>query len=66
MVTRAACSTMSTWKKYDFSLWTTIRPIADLVATVARYEGWEAVTAYSGEEALARPPSSVPTSWCST
>ncbi|MER6732251.1 response regulator transcription factor [Streptomyces puniciscabiei] len=29
-------------------------PIADLVATVARYEGWEAVTAYSGEEALAR------------
>jgi two-component system cell cycle response regulator CtrA len=29
-------------------------PIADLVATVARYEGWEAVTAYSGEDALAR------------
>jgi two-component system OmpR family response regulator len=29
-------------------------PIADLVATVARYEGWEAVTAYSGEEALRR------------
>ncbi|WP_307070841.1 MULTISPECIES: response regulator transcription factor [unclassified Streptomyces] len=29
-------------------------PIADLVATVARYEGWEAVTAYSGEEALTR------------
>jgi two-component system, OmpR family, response regulator len=27
-------------------------PIADLVATVARYEGWEAVTANSGEEAL--------------
>ncbi|MFJ3232038.1 response regulator transcription factor [Streptomyces sp. NPDC086787] len=27
-------------------------PIADLVATVARYEGWTAVTAYSGEEAL--------------
>src|SRR3954468_1674324 len=27
-------------------------PIADLVATVARYEGWEAVTAYSGGEAL--------------
>lgn len=29
-------------------------PIADLVATVARYEGWEAVTANSGEEALRR------------
>lgn len=29
-------------------------PIADLVATVARYEGWEAVTAHSGEEALRR------------
>lgn len=29
-------------------------PIADLVATVARYEGWEAVTAHSGEAALAR------------
>lgn len=29
-------------------------PIADLVATVARYEGWEAVTANSGEEALSR------------
>lgn len=29
-------------------------PIADLVATVARYEGWEAVTANSGEEALHR------------
>lgn len=29
-------------------------PIADLVATVARYEGWEAVTAHSGEEALSR------------
>lgn len=27
-------------------------PIADLVATVARYEGWEAVTAHSGEQAL--------------
>ncbi len=27
-------------------------PIADLVATVARYEGWEAACAYSGEEAL--------------
>ncbi|MET9499073.1 response regulator transcription factor [Streptomyces sp. NPDC006552] len=27
-------------------------PIADLVATVARYEGWDAVTANSGEEAL--------------
>jgi two-component system OmpR family response regulator len=27
-------------------------PIADLVATVARYEGWEAVTANSGEQAL--------------
>lgn len=27
-------------------------PIADLVATVARYEGWEAVTADSGEQAL--------------
>lgn len=27
-------------------------PIADLVATVARYEGWEAVTAHSGREAL--------------
>lgn len=27
-------------------------PIADLVATVARYEGWEAVTANSGREAL--------------
>ncbi|MFE9663130.1 response regulator [Streptomyces sp. NPDC005955] len=34
--------------------------IADLVATVARYEGWEAVTANSGREALrsaaGRPP----------
>lgn len=29
-------------------------PIADLVATVARYEGWEAVTANSGGEALRR------------
>lgn len=29
-------------------------PIADLVATVARYEGWEAVTANSGAEALRR------------
>lgn len=29
-------------------------PMADLVATVARYEGWEAVTANSGEEALRR------------
>jgi two-component system OmpR family response regulator len=29
-------------------------PIADLVATVARYEGWEAATANSGEEALRR------------
>jgi two-component system OmpR family response regulator len=29
-------------------------PIADLVATVARYEGWEAVTAHTGEEALRR------------
>jgi two-component system OmpR family response regulator len=28
--------------------------IADLVATVARYEGWEAVTAGSGEAALAK------------
>ncbi|HSK96717.1 MAG TPA: response regulator, partial [Euzebyales bacterium] len=27
-------------------------PIADLVATVARYEGWSAVTANTGEEAL--------------
>ncbi|QDY80427.1 response regulator transcription factor [Streptomyces qinzhouensis] len=27
-------------------------PIADLVATVARYEGWEAATANSGREAL--------------
>lgn len=27
-------------------------PIADLVATVARYEGWDTATAYSGEEAL--------------
>jgi two-component system OmpR family response regulator len=27
-------------------------PIADLVATVARYEGWEAVTANSGAQAL--------------
>ncbi|MFE6067260.1 response regulator transcription factor [Streptomyces sp. NPDC056525] len=27
-------------------------PIADLVATVARYEGWDAVTANSGREAL--------------
>lgn len=27
-------------------------PIADLVATVARYEGWDAVTANSGEQAL--------------
>ncbi|MHB9755702.1 response regulator transcription factor [Streptomyces sp. BYX5S] len=27
-------------------------PIADLVATVARYEGWDAVTAHRGEEAL--------------
>lgn len=27
-------------------------PIADLVATVARYEGWDAVTAHTGEEAL--------------
>lgn len=38
-------------------------PIADLVATVARYEGWDAVTAHSGEEALGRRPRSVPTSW---
>ncbi|MEY9815115.1 two-component system OmpR family response regulator [Streptomyces albogriseolus] len=29
-------------------------PIADLVATVARYEGWEAVTAHTGAEALRR------------
>ena len=29
-------------------------PIADLVATVARYEGWEAVTANTGEQALRR------------
>ncbi|MEL3945312.1 MULTISPECIES: response regulator transcription factor [Streptomyces] len=29
-------------------------PIADLVATVARYEGWDAVTAHTGEEALRR------------
>ncbi|CAM5551275.1 DNA-binding response regulator [Streptomyces purpurascens] len=29
-------------------------PIADLVATVARYEGWDAVTAYTGEDALKR------------
>lgn len=35
-------------------------PIADLVATVARYEGWEAVTAYSGEEALRRAAESPP------
>lgn len=35
-------------------------PIADLVATVARYEGWEAVTAYSGEEALRRAAESSP------
>ncbi|MGW1532390.1 response regulator transcription factor [Streptomyces aureus] len=27
-------------------------PIADLVATVARYEGWDAVTANTGEEGL--------------
>ncbi|MGW2013612.1 response regulator transcription factor [Streptomyces sp. NPDC001927] len=27
-------------------------PIADLVATVARYEGWDAVTANSGRDAL--------------
>ena len=27
-------------------------PIADLVATVARYEGWSAVTANTGEDAL--------------
>ncbi|WP_394428181.1 response regulator transcription factor [Streptomyces sp. SGAir0957] len=27
-------------------------PIADLVATVARYEGWDAVTAHTGEDAL--------------
>jgi two-component system OmpR family response regulator len=27
-------------------------PIADLVATVARYEGWQAVTANTGEDAL--------------
>ncbi|WP_420037156.1 response regulator transcription factor [Streptomyces sp. cg28] len=27
-------------------------PIADLVATVARYEGWDAVTANTGEDAL--------------
>lgn len=41
-------------------------PIADLVATVARYEGWEAVTANSGEEALHRARTSIRTSWCST
>lgn len=35
-------------------------PIADLVATVARYEGWDAVTAYSGEEALRRAAESPP------
>lgn len=29
-------------------------PIADLVATVARYEGWDAVTAHSGAQALRR------------
>lgn len=29
-------------------------PIADLVATVARYEGWQAVTANSGAQALRR------------
>ena len=29
-------------------------PIADLVATVARYEGWDAVSANSGEQALER------------
>jgi two-component system OmpR family response regulator len=29
-------------------------PIADLVATVARYEGWEAVTANTAEDALRR------------
>lgn len=29
-------------------------PTADLVATVARYEGGEGVTAHSGEEALRR------------
>jgi two-component system OmpR family response regulator len=27
-------------------------PIADLVTTVARYEGWDAATAYSGREGL--------------
>ncbi|OKJ91874.1 response regulator transcription factor [Amycolatopsis sp. CB00013] len=34
--------------------------IADLVATVARYEGWQAVTAGSGEAALARAAEFVP------
>jgi two-component system OmpR family response regulator len=34
--------------------------IADLVATVARYEGWKAVTAGSGEAALARAAEFVP------
>jgi two-component system OmpR family response regulator len=29
-------------------------PIADLVATIARYEGWQAVTANTGEDALRR------------
>ncbi|ANN22124.1 DNA-binding response regulator [Amycolatopsis orientalis] len=34
--------------------------IADLVATVARYEGWQAVTAGSGEAALERAAEFVP------
>jgi two-component system, OmpR family, response regulator len=34
--------------------------IADLVATVARYEGWKAVTAGSGEAALAKAAEFVP------
>ncbi|GAB3728382.1 response regulator transcription factor [Amycolatopsis oliviviridis] len=34
--------------------------IADLVATVARYEGWQAVTAGSGEAALVRAAEFVP------
>ncbi|KFZ80430.1 transcriptional regulator [Amycolatopsis sp. MJM2582] len=34
--------------------------IADLVATVARYEGWQAVTAGSGEAALAKAAEFVP------
>ncbi|MFD3947949.1 response regulator transcription factor [Streptomyces sp. NPDC058579] len=35
-------------------------PIADLVATVARYEGWDALTANSGRDALRLAPDFAP------